>query len=221
VSSSRGSDAADPTDAEGERAHARRAGAEVSDQWAAWRAAVDLDEYATRWERLAASGVDVHGEADLIASLGPGPVLDGGCGMGRVAEELARRGIDVVGVDLDDDMLDVARRRVPELRWIKGDLATVRLDRRFRIVALAGNTMVFVRPDDRRAVVTNLAGHLVDGGLLVAGFAVGAAERGGVEVDRYDALCASSGLALVDRWATWDRQPYAGGAYQVSVHRRT
>src|SRR5262245_2357703 len=92
-----------------------RPGAEVSERWAAWRREVDLDEYEARWTHLAAAGEVVHGEADLIASLGPGPVLDAGCGTGRVAVELARRGIDVVGVDLDGDMIAVARTKAPEL----------------------------------------------------------------------------------------------------------
>ena len=42
-------------------------------------------------------------------------VLDAGCGTGRVAIELARRGIEVVGVDADPDMLERARRRAPQL----------------------------------------------------------------------------------------------------------
>ena len=86
-------------------------GDEVSPQWAAWRKTTDLDEYATRWDRLAASGAAVHGEADLIAGYAPRSVLDAGCGAGRVAIELSHRGIEVVGVDLDDDMLARARER--------------------------------------------------------------------------------------------------------------
>jgi hypothetical protein len=59
-------------------------GADVSERWAAWRRDVDLDDYESRWARMAAAGQVVHGEADLIASLGPGPVLGVGCGTGRV-----------------------------------------------------------------------------------------------------------------------------------------
>src|ERR1700733_6653252 len=59
------------------------------------------EEYDGRFARLAAQGHDVHGEADLVGSLGLHSVLDAGCGTGRVAMELARRGLNVVGVDLD------------------------------------------------------------------------------------------------------------------------
>ncbi|PRC54475.1 SAM-dependent methyltransferase, partial [Mycobacterium sp. ITM-2017-0098] len=30
---------------------------------------------------------------------------------------------------------------------------------------------------------------------------------------------AAAGLELVDRWATWDREPFNGGDYAVTVHR--
>jgi AcrR family transcriptional regulator/SAM-dependent methyltransferase len=194
-------------------------GAEVSGRWAAWRREVDLEEYDARWARLAASGQPVHGEADLIASLGPGPVLDAGCGTGRVAIELARRGIDVVSVDLDADMIAAASAKAPELSWLVADLANMQLDRRFPIVAMAGNVMLFARPADHRLIVHTLASHLEPGGLLVAGFTL---EPGGLGLGDYDRLCRSCGLVLEERWSTWDRQRFVtGGAYHVSVHRRT
>ena len=90
----------------------------VSRRWSRWRAETDLDEYHDRWRRLAETGQSTHGEADFIESLGPRSVLDAGCGMGRVAIELARRGIDVVGVDLDDDLLAYARQSDPSIRWV-------------------------------------------------------------------------------------------------------
>jgi 2-polyprenyl-3-methyl-5-hydroxy-6-metoxy-1,4-benzoquinol methylase len=52
-------------------------------------------------------------------------VLDAGCGTGRIARELARRGLAVVGVDLDDVMLATARRKAPDIEWHTADLATV------------------------------------------------------------------------------------------------
>jgi SAM-dependent methyltransferase len=176
-----------------------------------------LDEYEAQWDDLAAAGQAVHGEADLVASLGDGPVLDAGCGTGRLARELARRGIDVVGVDLDDDMLAVARRQAPGITWVLADLATMQLGRRFPIVVMAGNILLFARPSDHGAIVATLAAHLAPGGLLVAGFTL---EPGGLSVEGYDDLCRANGLELADRWSTWDRAPFRLPAdYQVSVHR--
>jgi SAM-dependent methyltransferase len=74
--------------------------------------------YDDRWTELSARGENVHGEADLVSSLDPRSVLDAGCGTGRVAIELFRRGLDVVGVDLDPSMLARARAKAPGLPWV-------------------------------------------------------------------------------------------------------
>ena len=185
------------------------------------------DDYEAAFAARAAAGQDVHGEADFVCRLGVGSVLDAGCGTGRVARELARRGLDVVGVDLDPSMLETARRVAPQLDWREGDLATVDLGRQFEAAILAGNVMIFLTPGTERAVVANLARHLVAGGLLVAGFQLDSrptpagTRAGGLALADYDAFARSAGLELVERWATWDCRPWqAGGIYAVSVHRR-
>ena len=177
-------------------------------------------DYDARFERLAASGQDVHDEADLVAALSPGPrVLDAGCGTGRVAIELHRRGFDVVGTDLDPHMLAAARRKAPALDWIEADLTTLALDGDpFDAVVLAGNVLIFVAPGTEANAVERTAAHLRPDGVLIAGFQV---ERHGYGPDELDAHAEAAGLELVERWSTWDRQPFvAGGDYQVSVHRR-
>lgn len=174
-------------------------------------------DYDRRFEALEASGADVHGEAALVAELAPGPaVLDAGCGTGRVAIELDRRGFDVTGLDIDAAMLASARAKAPALTWIEGDLATTAIDARFDLVVLAGNVLIFVAPDTEPAAVARCAAQLRPGGLLVAGFQV---RPGGYGPERLDADAAAAGLTLVDRWSTWDRQPWSpSDGYQVSVH---
>jgi SAM-dependent methyltransferase len=190
------------------------------------------DDYDERWRRLAASGENVHGEADLVDGLlcgllgGPaGPadgaaVLDAGCGTGRVAIELARRGYDTVGVDLDRAMLDAARAKAPDLGWVEADLDGLDLGpgrRSFAAVVAAGNVMIFVAPGSEARVVASLARHLAPGGLLIAGFQLG---PGRLDLAHYDAAASAAGLTLVDRWSTWDRAAFVpGGDYAVSVHR--
>ena len=172
-------------------------------------------EYDRRFEQLAAGGHDVHGEAGLVSSLGVTSVLDAGCGTGRVAIELARRGLDVVGVDLDPSMLSVAAAKAPALRWVRDDLATVSLGRRFDAVLLAGNVLLFLAPGTEGPVLDNLVAHLHDEGLVVAGFSLGSR----LELDAYDELVSAAGCRLVQRWSTWERAPFrADAGYAVSVH---
>jgi len=177
------------------------------------------DEYDVRFRERAAAGFDMHGEADFVAGLAPRAVLDAGCGTGRVAVELARRGIAVVGIDVDAQMLGAARAKAPELDWRQGDLATVDLPvATFDVVVLAGNVMIFVAPGTEAIVVANLAPTLVPGGALVAGFQL---RPDRLSLPDYDRSCADAGLALTERWSTWDRQPWNNDDdYAVSVHRR-
>jgi SAM-dependent methyltransferase len=178
------------------------------------------DEYDARFARFEAEGQYLHGEADLVAGLlgaPPALVLDAGCGTGRVAIELARRGYDTVGIDVEQSMLDAARAKAPGLAWILGDLTSADLpDSHFDLVVAAGNVMIFLELGTEAAVVSNLARTVGPGGLVVAGFQIGRQ----LTLDRYDALGAAAGLELVHRWATWEQAPYAGGDYAVSVHRR-
>ena len=154
-------------------------------------------EYDQRWARLEASGAEIHGEADLVMRYAPDSVLDAGCGTGRVAIELHRRGVDVVGTDLDEAMLVTARAKAPDLTWIAADLATLDLTdeagmrRRFDLAVLAGNVMIFVVPGSEAAVLERLADHVVDEGLLVAGFQLGA---GRLALADYDRLAADAGF---------------------------
>lgn len=166
---------------------------------------------------LAEQGTDIHGEASLLRSLRPGSVLDAGCGTRRVAIELARHGIEVVGVDVDPSMLAEAIRLAPHLEWVQADLASLALGRVFDVVVLAGNVPLFCNVATRSALVSACAAHIKPGGVLVAGFQLDQ----GYDLDDFDLACKSGGLSLLNRWATWDSQPFLDSSdYAVSVCRR-
>lgn len=177
----------------------------------------DGDEYQRQFDALADSGVDVHGEVEFVMRLRPNSVLDAGCGSGRVARELARRGIDVVGVDMDRSMLAAARTRDPGIEYHEADLATFDLGRTFDVVVMAGNVPLFTPKGTHAELVAGCARHVAQKGALIAGFSL---DRGYTTTD-YDAHCVAAGLALDERYATWDREPFTGGTYAVSVHRRS
>ena len=184
-----------------------------SSQWKS----VDTSLYDAKWAAMERDGQSVHGEADFVCRFSPTTVLDGGCGTGRVAIELARRGCEVVGVDLDTPMIEKARAKAPEIDFHLGDLATIDLNRTFDVVALPGNVILFVAPGTEAAVVQNMADHLHDGGRLIAGFQLSR----GVTVGDYDDMATSAGLTLEEHWSTWDGQPVNDDAdYAVLVYRK-
>ena len=190
---------------------------DASNRWLQSRT-VSGDDYDATYERRAAAGEDVHGEADFVERVAPKSVLDAGCGTGRVGRELARRGLHVVGVDIDAEMLGTARRKAPGVEWRLADLATVEFGRLFDAIVMAGNVMIFLQPGTEGAVVANMARHLEPAGVLIAGFQI-MPDR--LSLQRYDEVAAEAGLALAERWSTWDCDACEpGGDYAVSVHRK-
>src|SRR6478752_1519362 len=123
----------------------------MNSRWSRSPGAARGSSYAARFDQLAASGHDVHGEATFCAGLIPpgSRVLDAGCGTGRVAMRLAELGYDCTGVDLDEHMLQVAKERGPQLPWVAADLASPDLptllgNASFDLVVAAGNVFPFL-----------------------------------------------------------------------------
>ena len=184
--------------------------------------------YQQRFDDLAASGVDIHGEAAFVETLvtPPARILDAGCGTGRVATQLTSLGYDCVGVDADADMITVAERRDPATRWVRQDLSRLELrTQAFALAVLAGNVIPLLAPGTLLQAVDRLTAHLRPGGLLVAGFGLDADHLPPgcpvTPIADYDRACEVAGLSFLRRYATWDREswrPEAG--YAVSVHRR-
>lgn len=174
-------------------------------------------QYDTHWAKLEEQGIDPHGEASFIERFAPTRVLDAGCGTGRVAIELTKRGIETVGVDLDEPMLDQARIKAPHIDWHLADLVDLRLEERFDVVAMPGNVMIFVAPGTEGRVVGRLVDHVAPGGYLIAGFTL---RPQGYGIDDYEAHLAAAGLSAFERFSTWDRNPWnEGDDYVVSVAR--
>ena len=175
------------------------------------------DQYERPYELRAAAGEDVHGEANFVSRFSPGSVLDAGCGTGRVGRELHRRGVDMVGVDLDAEMLTTARERCPSALWIEGDISVIRLGRTFDIVLMAGNVINFVIPELRQQALDNLVQHLRPTGLLINGHSI---RPDGCPPAMFAVWAEAAGLEPVERWSTWDQDAFTDSSeYVLTVHR--
>ncbi|MGD0677871.1 MAG: class I SAM-dependent methyltransferase [Polyangiaceae bacterium] len=105
-----------------------------------------------------------------------GPVLEYGCGNGRIALPIARHDVEIVGVDHASAMLDDLRARLKReapgvrsrLRAVRGDMRRTRLRRRFPLVIAAFNTVLhlYTRQDVER-FLARVRDHLTVGGRFV------------------------------------------------------
>jgi len=173
---------------------------------------------------MAADGNDLAGEARLIdAMVARGSrILDAGCGPGRVGGELFRRGHDVVGVDVDPELIAAAEEDHPGPTWVVADLADLDLPSMghpapFDAAIIAGNVMTFLGPGTEPDVMRRVAAHLKPDAFVAVGFGVGR----GYPLDAFDEHSRSAGLALEHRFASWDLRPWTDDAdFAVTVLRR-
>lgn len=121
-----------------------------------------------------ARGKDYAGEAAQVAErvrrLRPGArtLLDVACGTGLHLEAFAELGFEVAGSDVAPVMLDVARRRLPDVPLHESDMRTMALGRRFDVVTCLFSAIACMttRADLARAIAA-MAAHLAPGGVLV------------------------------------------------------
>ncbi|MEV8214287.1 methyltransferase domain-containing protein [Leifsonia sp. NPDC077715] len=112
--------------------------------------------------------------AERVVRAGGGLVGDLGCGPGRIAVHLAGLGLDVVGIDLSPQMVEVARRDHPDLRFEVGSMAALPFGDGELAGALAWYSIIHT-PDERQdALFAEFARVTRPGGALLLAFQVGA-----------------------------------------------
>ena len=122
----------------------------------------DPEDYAEDAERVLRT-LRAHAEAP------PRNLLHLGCGAGG-HDTYFKRVCAVTGVDLSPGMLEIARRRHPDIDYIEGDMRTLRLGRHFDAVVIPDSIDYMSTRDELRQAVNSAAAHLRPGGVLyVAG----------------------------------------------------
>ena len=140
---------------------------------------------------------------DLAREYG-GPVLELGCGTGRITLPLARQGIDVTGMDASRAMLEVLRAKLADepaaikrrVRVVEGDFRTLCLGGQFPLVVIPFRPMQHMyTTEDQLAALRNTGRHLADGGILAFD----------VFNPRFDKLVSGAGEELLElEWPARD-----------------
>jgi hypothetical protein len=134
---------------------------------------------------------------------------------------LADVGHDVVGVDVDPELIAAAEEDHPGPRWLVGDLATLDLPARgiaepFDAIVSAGNVMTFLAPSTRRVVLGRLRAHVAADGRAAIGFGAGRGYEFADFLDDARAAGWEPDLLL----ATWDLRPFTDDAdFLVAILR--
>lgn len=104
------------------------------------------------------------------------PVLEIGCGTGRLLIPIAQAGVDIVGLDRAPRMLDIAREKVAGLsqdtqsriEFVLGDMRSLMLERQFNLVMVPYRAFThLLTTDDQKQALSRIRDHLIDGGKLI------------------------------------------------------
>ncbi len=123
--------------------------------------------------------VGVEGDIDFYVGQfhsGYGAILEVGCGSGRITLPLARAGAEVVGLDIDDELLSLARAKLAQedratqgrVVFVEADMTNFDIGRQFAQIHIPYRTFQhLLTPMDQINALECLADHLEEGGLLV------------------------------------------------------
>src|SRR5262249_12622785 len=130
--------------------------------WRGW------DEYAPfyDWENAQTLGRRDVPFWRRVGTAARGPVLELGCGTGRVSLPLARAGVDLVGVDRSPPLLARARRRESSVRFVRGDIRELPFRARSfaAVIAPYGILQSLTRPRDLTSTLASVARVIEPGG---------------------------------------------------------
>jgi SAM-dependent methyltransferase len=129
------------------------------------------DRIADTYDELYAETLDTDRAVEALADLAAGgPVLELAVGTGRLALPLARRGLEVHGIDASERMVAKLRAKPggDAIPVAMGDFADVAVEGTYKLIFVAFNTLfALLTQEDQLRCFANAAKHLADGGLFV------------------------------------------------------
>lgn len=108
----------------------------------------------------------------LLIESNPGPVLDLGCGTGRILTPLAEEGMVVVGIDASEEMLFICQEKLgkdfPNTRLIQDDMRKFELKERFATILIPGfSIQLLLKAEDIESCLKTCFEHLQPEGQIV------------------------------------------------------
>ena len=100
--------------------------------------------------------------------ISPKTALDLGCGTGVLCRILRDAGMDAVGMDYSQGMVDLARRENPDIPFFQGDMITWQPERSFDLVTCTGDALNHIPElSDVARIFRRVYGYVNPGGYFI------------------------------------------------------
>ena len=134
-----------------------------------------FDEWSDIYDKVYAwKSDDIQFYVDQ-ARVSGGPILELGCGTGRVTIPIGMAGLEITGLDNSGKMLEVAKVKVSKLsgiekniEFVAGDMTTFSINKQFSLIIIPFNGFLsLLTIDDQRRCLENIKAHLIPDGRLI------------------------------------------------------
>lgn len=98
----------------------------------------------------------------------PSLVLDVACGTGNLASELYNLDYEVIGIDISEAMINIAKTNNPEIQFYIADITDFYIDRKFDLITCSFDSMNYLTKDEEiLKALSNIHSHLSDTGYYI------------------------------------------------------
>jgi len=103
-----------------------------------------------------------------IYNLNINSVLDVGCGTGILASKLYNENFEVSGIDISEDMINVAKETTTGIEFAVADMVNFTLNKKFQLITCAFDALNYLVTDsDMKKTLKNIFLHLEDNGIFI------------------------------------------------------
>jgi len=121
--------------------------------------------YHKKWTAFARGYVQIIRRLGFSSGELPTSVLDVACGTGVLAGELSQAGFTVVGMDLSEEMISIAKANYPNINFLVADMRAMRLGMKFDLITCTFDSLNYITSKNALSdVFVKVGEHLYNDG---------------------------------------------------------